>query len=108
MLAEHSCTKQKPTRFTWHTEAMMNSSQEWERRIATFSIEDLLQVCSIFYGDAWKKKSGPVSEINYKSSIHLSEAVEETQFHPYIMCKPSFCPNLWVNIERMIGSLDDL
>lgn len=45
-------------------EARMNSSQEWERRIATFSIEDLLQVCSIFYGDAGKKKSGPVSGRN--------------------------------------------
>lgn len=35
---------------------MVNSSQDWERRIATFSIEDLLQVFWIFYGDAGKNK----------------------------------------------------
>lgn len=37
--------------------------------------------------------------INNKSSMHLLEAAEETQFNPSIMCKPLFCSHLWVNIE---------
>lgn len=37
--------------------------------------------------------------INNKSSVHLLEAAEETQFNPSIMCKPWFCSPLWVNIE---------
>lgn len=84
-------------------QVLVNSSHDCqEKRIATFSTEDLLQVFWMFCAVAEKKKKMEPfqKEINNKSSMHLSGAAEETQFNSSIMFRPLFYSNLWGNIER--------
>lgn len=69
-------------------QVVVNSGQDCrEKRITTFSIEDLL--LNLLWGCRKKREMEQFQKgINNKSSVHLLLAAEETQFKPSIMFKP--------------------
>lgn len=89
-------------------EVMVNSSQDCqEKRIATFSIEDLLQVLWIFYGGAGEKKEKKWSSFRKESIINqaciFGRLLRERQFNPSITFRPLLYSNLWGNMKGEIS-----
>lgn len=89
-------------------EVMVNSSQDCqEKRIATFSIEDLLQVLWIFYGGAGGKKEKKWSSFRKESIINqaciFGRLLRERQFNPSITFRPLLYSNLWGNMKGEIS-----
>ena len=83
---------------------MVNSRTD---RLTTFSIEDLLQVFSLFYGGAEKRKMERFqSRINNKSSMHLCGTAEAAQFNPSVILKPAFVL-IWMVLEYWKEKLAD-